>query len=71
MEVSRKEEEEEEEKKKKKWRHSLVSCFPYDIVIPITYVWSRFRTSVAAVLGSPLLCLVLLVTWLFSKPFSH
>jgi len=62
MEVSRKEEEEEEEKKKKKWRRSLVSYFPYGIVIPVTYVWSRFRTSAAVVLGSSLLCLVLLVT---------
>jgi hypothetical protein len=35
MEVSLKEEEEEGEKKKK-WRHSLVSCFPYGIVILVT-----------------------------------
>jgi len=70
MEVSRKEEEEEEENNKK-CRHILVSCFPYCIVIPVTYVWFRFRTSAAVVLGSSLLCLVLLVTWLFSKSVSR
>lgn len=71
MDGSKSEEEEEEEERKKKGRHSLISCFPNGTVISVIYVWSRFRTSVAVVLGSPLLCLVLLVTWLFSKPFSH